>query len=806
MDTTISRRGFVKAGALAVGALGVSSAVGMGTAADWLAPAHAAADADERVAYTYHQCHCRGNCTLKCTVRDGRVCSIEPNDAAAEGFRKVCVKGISEVQHIYSAQRIQTPLKRVGERGSGDFVSITWDEAMDILAQNVKAIWDEHGSEAVLFNSVTENAQDVAELPKLLKATVKDKTGLDIGYANGMHEIIGFAGSASQSCVTGSLDIRDLVNTQTFISMGSNFIETGITHCSAFFDAKEAGMYAIAIDPHYTPTASKCDRWESIEPGTDPAFFLGLISVVIEEGWYDEGFLKAHTSFPFLVSSADGSLLRDHAARYDDKGKDLEDDAANPFKAIGSDGRIVNAREAGTDVLLSGTVEVDGVAYRTVFDLACDNARTFDLDWAAKTTGIDRQTLHDIAERYATAGPARIDVGYGGGDRYQNADVAGHAAGMLAALTGNMGKFGTGIGVTYNAGYAFDDLLAAWPLPDDAKAKKYGRPIYDIPYDEDSGIKGLIAWGDMQGRFAALDDALAWIKSLDFVCVADVFSTTTVQYADLVLPICTRFECEEEIGGVKTSRLHVALREKCIDPLFDSKSDFMAQRAVAEALGLGDALPETAEEYVRYRVERSTKPSMEGMTIEELKANQGVLPYRDFDAALAEPKFADHVYPGASGRLDVYYHTLVDYGQALPTWEPPHEQREEHPRYPLRFISVKTRYHIHMQFCDAEWVRQFCETTLEVNPSDMQARGIADGDAVEVFNGRGSFGVRAYANESVRPGSVKIYQAEWSKYTLFGNQQNVTNPAVYERGAALPNGPVLLFNDTLVEIKKAEVA
>lgn len=806
MDTTISRRGFVKAGALAVGALGVSSAVGMGTAADWLAPAHAAADADERVAYTYHQCHCRGNCTLKCTVRDGRVCSIEPNDAAAEGFRKVCVKGISEVQHIYSAQRIQTPLKRVGERGSGDFVSITWDEAMDILAQNVKAIWDEYGSEAVLFNSVTENAQDVAELPKLLKATVKDKTGLDIGYANGMHEIIGFAGSASQSCVTGSLDIRDLVNTKTFISMGSNFIETGITHCSAFFDAKEAGMYAIAIDPHYTPTASKCDRWESIEPGTDPAFFLGLISVVIEEGWYDEGFLKAHTSFPFLVSSADGSLLRDHAARYDDKGKDLEDDAANPFKAIGSDGRIVNAREAGTDVLLRGTVEVDGVAYRTVFDLACDNARTFDLDWAAKTTGIDRQTLHDIAERYATAGPARIDVGYGGGDRYQNADVAGHAAGMLAALTGNMGKFGTGIGVTYNAGYAFDDLLAAWPLPDDAKAKKYGRPIYDIPYDEDSGIKGLIAWGDMQGRFAALDDALAWIKSLDFVCVADVFSTTTVQYADLVLPICTRFECEEEIGGVKTSRLHVALREKCIDPLFDSKSDFMAQRAVAEALGLGDALPETAEEYVRYRVERSTKPSMEGMTIEELKANQGVLPYRDFDAALAEPKFADHAYPGASGRLDVYYRTLVDYGQALPTWEPPHEQREEHPRYPLRFISVKTRYHIHMQFCDAEWVRQFCETTLEVNPSDMQARGIADGDAVEVFNGRGSFGVRAYANESVRPGSVKIYQAEWSKYTLFGNQQNVTNPAVYERGAALPNGPVLLFNDTLVEIKKAEVA
>ena len=60
---------------------------------------------------------------LKCTVRDGRLCKIEPNMAAAKGFQSVCLKGLSEIQHVYSADRIQSPMKRVGERGSGEFVA-----------------------------------------------------------------------------------------------------------------------------------------------------------------------------------------------------------------------------------------------------------------------------------------------------------------------------------------------------------------------------------------------------------------------------------------------------------------------------------------------------------------------------------------------------------------------------------------------------------------------------------------------------------------------------------------------------------
>lgn len=92
----ISRRGFIKgAGALGVLGLGLG---GMTSTDTWLRKASAAEQAEEHVAYTYHQAHCGGMCPLKCTVRDGRLVMIQPNDACAmDRLKTICLKGISEV-------------------------------------------------------------------------------------------------------------------------------------------------------------------------------------------------------------------------------------------------------------------------------------------------------------------------------------------------------------------------------------------------------------------------------------------------------------------------------------------------------------------------------------------------------------------------------------------------------------------------------------------------------------------------------------------------------------------------------------
>ena len=122
----VSRRSFLK-GAGALGAIGIA---GMASTSDWLKPsqANASQEVQEYTACTYHQAHCGGMCPLKCTVRDGRVVLVQPNDACIDDrYKTICLKGISEVQHIYGDKRIQAPLKRVGERGQNEFMQISWD-------------------------------------------------------------------------------------------------------------------------------------------------------------------------------------------------------------------------------------------------------------------------------------------------------------------------------------------------------------------------------------------------------------------------------------------------------------------------------------------------------------------------------------------------------------------------------------------------------------------------------------------------------------------------------------------------------
>ena len=191
-----------------------------------------------------------------------------------------------------------------------------------------------------------------------------------------------------------------------------------------------------------------------------------------------------------------------------------------------------------------------------------------------------------------------------------------------------------------------------------------------------------------------------------------------------------------------------------------------------------------------------------GITLEELQANQGVLPYR---APSAVP-FSEGKVPTASGRFDVYFPDLVKFDQALPAYEAPEETGADsklRDRFPLQLCQMRTRFHIHNQFCDAEWIRQYSTAALHLNPADMEQRGLTNGDTVEAFNDRGSFACHVVGDESVRPGSARIFEGEWSKFMSAGNIQNVTNPGISDRGRALLNGPVIPYNDTLVEVKKA---
>ena len=234
---TISRRNFIKAGAAGTTALGISGSL---FSKKWFQTAAAKNEPTEKLAYTYHTTNCGGRCAFECTVREGKLVKIVPNNWTDKRFSTVCLKGLSELERIYSPDRLQTPLKRVGERGEGKFVPITWDEALTTIADKLKELKSKHGGESILFSCSTTVEYAYPFLPSLLGAQFAIESGIDIGLANGLEECIG---GKAYGYVQN--ETSDWVNSSTIILIGCNILETTLTDSKFFFKAKDAGAKII---------------------------------------------------------------------------------------------------------------------------------------------------------------------------------------------------------------------------------------------------------------------------------------------------------------------------------------------------------------------------------------------------------------------------------------------------------------------------------------------------------------------------------------------------------------------------------
>lgn len=790
----VSRRGFVAGSAVLAGA----AAAGLFSTSGWVRPAEAdETAAEERIAYTFHQDHCGGPCGMKCTVRDGRLALIEPNDWPDDHYSTICLKGLAEVQHVYSTERLQKPLKRVGERGSGEFVEITWDEAIDTICDTIKDLQAKHGPECVQVDASGE-----AHFPLLASVLGAQENpefhGIDMGGANGFDPAFG-----SLAWAKSTNELSDWPNSRTIILFGSNQLESSLPDDRWFFEAKDAGAHIISVDPLFTTTAAKSHEWIPIEPGTDAACLLAMASTIIDNNWHDTDFLLKNTSMPFLVSDADGRVLREHA---DQPATTPEEQEANRPLVWDKAANAAKPFDEAADPALEGSFTVDGKPVKTQFTLTLASLKDCTLDWAAEKTGIPAERIAALAERYATGGPASLGYGQGGLDKYANGDVGGHAVALLGALTGNIGRVGGGVGYYGKHRTVHKAKFANWKLPKNmVPADPTNNPM-EFPAGN-TPIRAYINIGDsFHMRFGDYETTKKWLDTLDFIVTIDPFHVPSVDFSDIVLPVCTRFELNEDFGYTVGVRNHVLLQQKVLDPLFESKTDFEVERLICERF-VDDAsvLPKTLVEYTRHAVDDADHKTMQGITVDTLLEANCILPLN----VPPEPiiRFEDQKYDTPSGKLELYYEDMVPFGQALPTYEEPLEASaaaKASGPYPLQFSQPRTKFHVHCQFCDATWIQQYYEPTIELNPKDGEARGLTSGERVEAYNDRGTFACTYRPNPAVRPGTCIAFEGMWSKYMDAGDIQSVTNASITERGMNMPYGPVIPFNDTLVEVRRAE--
>jgi anaerobic selenocysteine-containing dehydrogenase len=227
------------------------------------------------------------------TVQDGRAIRVagDPEHPFTQGF--LCAKVNRYVERTYHEDRLRTPLRRVGPKGSGRFAPVTWDEALDEIAKRLHTIAaSAHGPQAILPYSY-------AGTMGLLQGSSMDRRLFhSLGASRLDRTICSTAGAVGMQMTVGAnigADAEGLPESDLVILWGTNTL-TANPHLWPFvLRAREGGATIVCIDPIRTRTAAQCDEWIPIRPGTDAALALGMMHVLFTRGLEDRDYLERHT-------------------------------------------------------------------------------------------------------------------------------------------------------------------------------------------------------------------------------------------------------------------------------------------------------------------------------------------------------------------------------------------------------------------------------------------------------------------------------------------------------------------------------
>ena len=235
---------------------------------------------------------CPDTCSLLTTVQDGVAVSVRGNPDHPATAGVLCTKVSRYTERTYHPERLLTPLKRVGKKGEGRFEPVSWDEALDDIAQRLQAIAADD-PQAVLPYSYAGTMGQVqresmaARFFNRLVASQLDRT------------ICSSAGSAGLAHTYGApvgMHMAAFAQAKLILIWGSNAIASNLHFWRHVQAAKRDGAKVICIDPRLTETAEKCHQHIALLPGTDAALALGLMNELIANDWLDHDYIEQHTS------------------------------------------------------------------------------------------------------------------------------------------------------------------------------------------------------------------------------------------------------------------------------------------------------------------------------------------------------------------------------------------------------------------------------------------------------------------------------------------------------------------------------
>ncbi len=688
---------------------------------------------------------CPDTCSFFVTVENGKAIKIQgaEDHPTTNGF--LCTKVNRYLERTYSPQRVLYPMKRVGEKGKGQFTRISWEEALDTIAAKFGDIAKENPqailpySYAGTMGLIQGESMDRRFFHKL-GASLLDRT------------ICASAGAAGYKATIGlsmGTDPERFSDAKLILIWGSNVITSNVHLWPYILEAQRKGARVIAIDPYRSLTAEKCDEHIAPLPGTDGALALAMMHVIISENLIDREYIEKYT--------LGFELLRERVLEYP------------PAKVA----------------------EITGLSVERIVSLAREYATTKP-SVIRLNYGMQRHAGGGMAVRTIACLPALIGAWR---------DASG---GILLSASGNFAMNTTALARpdliwnnprTINMSALGDALLGYQRVQ---KQTGSGAPVETLE-PLDPPVRAVYVYNSNPVAIAPDSrKVIAGFRREDlFTVVHEIFQTDTADYADILLPATTQleqFDLHRAYG-----HLYALVNNPAIEAIGEARPNTEVFRLLAERLGFMDDCFKDSDEDMARQALASDHPRMQGLNLDELKAKG----WQRLNVPAVFAPFAEGNFPTPSGKCEFFSESLQKQGlDPLPMYIPPRESVKSAPqlagKYPLAILSPPAHSFMNSSFANLpSFLKAEKEPFLDIHPIDAAAREIQNGDRVRVFNDRGDFHLKARVTDKARPGVVVALSVWWKKLTSDGcNANDVTSQGLTDLGAAAT------FYDVLVEVEK----
>jgi len=618
-------------------------------------------------------CYCA--CGVLARVKDGKVVELKGDPDHPNNKGSLCPKGLAGIELLYHPDRLNYPLKRMGERGEGKWQRISWDEALDTISDKLKEIKERYGPEAICIANgagLYANIGIIGYFSSLLGTPSR----LHVGHicflpaCMAARATIGYPTPITNTEIV----VDEALNSSCILLWAANpkFASPYPVGEGIFDLKKKKETKLIVVDPYPTDYAKMADLWLQIRPGTDDALALGMLNVIINEELYDKEFvrewcvgfdeLKKHVQqySPEKVSKITWIPEKDiiAAARMFSQTK-----PACTVQRVSLDHSYNSVQTSRAVLILTaicGNLDMKGGNL-----LPTHLSPVSEFYWAAQQDRLPR----DILEKRIGAKQFPISSGPN-------------------ALLGFIQPF-------------------LW-----ADAVLTGKP-YKVRALVSSANNSLLQMQDTRKVWKAL-------QNLDFSVTLELFMTPQAELSDIVLPVSSWLE-REGIRGQPEYLQVISLQHKAVEPLYERWDDTDIFIELAKRMGL-DIPWQTVEEFTDERLKAK------GTTFQELEEQNFITEPKEYE----RPKKGKYSFPTPSKKVELYSSFLKDYGyDPLPCYKAPPETT---PEFPLVLIGGrKSLEYIHSAGRQIPMLhKRRPEPTIDINPKTAEEKGIRDGDWVWV--------------------------------------------------------------------------